>query len=104
MKQITLYVPTQTQAQKRANATLGLNLVNVAGGYTRYAHEGAWKDGDGSIFEEVGVTYVVLCSSPLTVDCVVLALREYGEAAGERTVAYTVEEVDAHFESTEVAV
>ena len=104
MKRITMYVPTQTQAQKRAHATFRRNLVNVAGGFTRYLHQGAWKDGDGSIFEEVGVTYVVLCSSPLAVDCAVLALREYGEAAGERTVAYTVEEVEAHFESTEVAV
>jgi hypothetical protein len=96
MKRVTLYVPTQSPVQRGEWALLSLALLHTAGGFAEYAHEGAWRNDEGEIFRERGVTVTVLTEN---LNPVLEAFRVYGKAAGEQTLAWTVEEVDAHFEA-----
>jgi len=97
MKRLRMYVPTHTAKQYVEAENLLRALSHAYVGFTRYAAEGVWfsKAWNKAMTERV-VVVEVLTDDPRDA---VRALRQYGEQAKEETVLWTVEDVEAHFET-----
>lgn len=103
MKKVTLIAPCQNPQQLQHLSMLEDQLISIAGGYSLYSGTGAWKDDSGKLYREHHQRYEVLVESWSGKDIqVVDALKWWGKLAGEDSVCYSIEEVEANIESVRV--
>lgn len=100
MQRLTLVVPNETVVQQRAQAALEETLRRVTPGYSWYFGIGEWNAPGGERVREQHRRYEILGDEAMVVRAVE-AFREYGRAAGESTLLWWNDEVNARFEEVE---
>ena len=100
MERITLIVPNESQKQKRAAFRLKRGLVHAVGGFSEYEGSGVWTGPDGAVREPHTRIEILLEDVGGKVG-VLEWFRLYGLEAGEPTLLWWIDNVEAHFEEVQ---
>lgn len=96
MRRLTLIVPNDSREQHNAHETFETRLTATVEGYSRYGGAGIWKG-----VREVHLRYEILYDAYTVRVELLKAFYAYGRDAGEHTLLWWDEEVNAHFVEVE---
>lgn len=99
MRKLTLIAPVASEAQFDAEDRLYGEIVALTG-FSYYRGRGVWESPEGKIVAEAHACYEIILDSDHSALAynVLAAFRKYGRDAGEHTLLWFAQDVDAVFE------